>query len=244
MVDEEAYEVLQKFAREVNREISSLKHGQKALQAKIEEGEGKLPWYLAKSPDQMEQELIKQGRLGPKEEKGLQDNFAATFRYAVRYNERGDLVEGLESKYNPNAAANFMEMCESLTLVGVGWNFTPLGYISSFKGGWNVTVNKAKDNAKITVENIKRSVPNVAKQITNTLGYYDNSKKLTELLENKKYEWKWDAVNNIYKLDPVVLPTPIPEETYHLIGNTPNGPRKRKIKIPVNEKMIVLSKFD
>jgi hypothetical protein len=161
----ENFEKIENVLRSHREEISSLK----------KEKEGKLPWYLAHTPDEMEQELIRQGRMEIPEE-GLQDDSAGAFRFAVRTNERGQQIVGLESKYFPNAPISFMEACENLTLVGTAWNFTPLGYISSFKGGWNSATAKAEKDAGDYIAYVKSNV-NASTEMKNIVDYFGNYKQ-------------------------------------------------------------------
>jgi hypothetical protein len=234
MAEDETYKILQKFAQE----LGSLKQ-----QLKEVKGEGRLPWYLAKSPDEMEQELFKQGRF-VQPEAGLQDDIQNTCRFFVKTNEKGDLLPSFESKYMPNASATFMEMCETLTLSNVLWQFTPLGYLSALKGGWNVAIADAKNKAEKRIRKVKVGVGAIS-EANDVASYFSSQKKLAETLnEDKKYRWILDRTNNVYKLEEVVLPTPIPTKSYHLIGNTSTGPKKKKVTIPINEEMVILGQYD
>jgi hypothetical protein len=222
MADEETYKAFQKVAEE----IGSLKQELKEIK-----GEGKLPWYLAKTPDEMEQELIRQGRLEIPEE-GLQDDGAGAFRFAIRTNERGQQIAGLESKYFANAPISFMEVCENLTVVSTAWNFTPLGYISSFKGGWNSEIAKAEKEAEKDIKYVKSNV-NAVTEMKSIVDYFGNYKQLMETLnEGEKYKWRFNNATNKYELNSIQQPDPNEPISFYFACCTSNGPKIRKRNIP------------
>jgi len=151
--------------------INSLDRELMALKA----GKSILPNYFG-NKDQIIEELEAQG-YGKKDEPGLQDDLHDAFRMFTEVTPEGRLVEGLQ---HGNRPASLMELYQTMDLRGLIWNYG-LGWISAFKGGYNVGAESGKDNAKKFIDNVRK------------ITQIPNSK---ELLENLKYS---DELENYYK---------------------------------------------
>jgi hypothetical protein len=130
----------------------------------------KLPWYLAKNPKQMYDQLEKMGIFNPSEE-GLQDDLANAGRLFTETNDRGDLVPGLDP--------SLIRLFQTMDLRGVLWNYG-LGAISAFKGGRNVQIAKGRRDADVRIENVRKEV-NSNSEIENIKNYINSQADFNEL---------------------------------------------------------------
>jgi hypothetical protein len=147
-----------------------------------------LPMYLAENPDQLMEELAAQGKFD-KPDAGWQDDLRNTFRYFIKTNERGDKFPGLESKYRENAPASLMEMYETVTVANFIWNFTPVGYASAFRGGWNVAVDESRKAVDEKIASIRKASHI---DLKSTVDYYDLKSKLDKLVfDEATGTWKY-----------------------------------------------------
>lgn len=154
-----------------NASLQSLDRELIALKA----GKNILPNYFG-NKDQIIEELEAQG-YGKKDEPGLQDDLDNAFRMFTEVTPEGRLVEGLQ---HGNRPATLMELFQTMDLRGLIWNYG-LGWISAFKGGYNIGAESGKDDAKKFIKEVKEKI-----QVPHA----------KELLENLKYS---DEIENYYK---------------------------------------------
>jgi len=159
------------FVNSQNASIQSLDRELIALKS----GKNILPNYFG-NKDQIIEELEAQG-YGKKDEPGLQDDLYDAFRMFTEVTPEGRLVEGLQ---HGNRPASLMELYQTMDLRGLIWNYG-LGWISAFKGGYNIGAESGKDNAKKIIKEIKEKI-----QVPHA----------KDLLENLKYS---DELENYYK---------------------------------------------
>jgi hypothetical protein len=153
----------------------------------LKAGKSILPNYFG-NKDQIIEELEAQG-YGKKDEPGLQDDLHDAFRMFTEVTPEGRLVEGLQ---HGNRPASLMELYQTMDLRGLIWNYG-LGWISAFKGGYNVGAESGKDNAKKFIDNVRKIT-----QIPNSKELLENL-KCSDELENYYKSREWEKPNNLTK---------------------------------------------
>lgn len=179
---------VEEYVQDHHQRIGGIEEVLNSLQGKVsklkEEKLEDLPWYFAKTPMQMQEELEKQG-VFTKEQPGLQDDFDNAFRLFTQVNERGELIQGLTGARGPTS---LIELYQTMDLRGLIWNYG-LGWISALKGGYNIGAESGRDNAKKIIEKVREfQIPN-SKDLLENLKYSDQLENYYETREwNKKAE--------------------------------------------------------
>ncbi|MEM5872560.1 MAG: hypothetical protein QXD55_01735 [Candidatus Aenigmatarchaeota archaeon] len=198
-MDKETYEVLNQYGEKIGR----LEAGFQILAEKISkreerEKEEMLPFYLAKNPQEMHNQLEKMGWFTPKEE-GLQDDFANAFRLFTEVNDRGDLIPGLKP--------SLISLYQTMDLRGLIWNYG-IGWLSALKGGWNSEIAARKRKASDFIDKLVEERVEVAKMSanpSNLLNYMKSSDDFQFYYatreEDLKYKLKgfYDNVQSYYR---------------------------------------------
>lgn len=156
-----------------------------------------LPWYLAKNPKQMQEQLEKMG-VFEKEEAGLQDNIDNAFRMFTQVNERGELIQGLSGAHGP---ASLMEMYQTMDIRGVVWNYG-LGWLSALKGGWNIETNAGEKKAQDFIDGLIKERVDVAKASPEAIAdFFDKENKMTHnyLIKDRDLQYRLDRTEGEYK---------------------------------------------
>jgi len=196
MAEEELKEYLNEKFGQVGEILKS--HESEISKLKKEKPE-ELPWYLAKNPKQMKEQLEIQGMLGLKEEAGLQDNFDNVGRMFTEMNFRGDLQEGLTNERGQ--PASLMELYRTMDLRGVLWNYG-LGWISALKGGWNIETAAGEKRAQAFIDELREERCKVARMNPNDVAeFIEAQNKMTYKNEIKDIDLRYQidkAKKDIY----------------------------------------------
>lgn len=171
--------------------IHELNHNVKSLESTIKTPkESRDPIFIARTLDQMENELRERGRLY-KPEAGLQDDLAASMSMFTNASEDGRLVPGLVGARGP---ASLMELYQTMDLRGLIWNYG-LGWLSALKGGWNVAIDGDKTEAeKIIADSKKVHHPKEILEYLKASDELENYYKTRELEKSNELTKKSDEL--------------------------------------------------
>lgn len=188
--------------------IHELNHNVKFLGENIKEQrprESRDPVFIARTLDQMENELRERGRLY-KPEAGLQDDFANALSMFTQLSEDGRLVPGLVGARGP---ASLMELYQTMDLRGVIWNYG-LGWLSALKGGFNQAIDSGRTNAKKIIGVTKAETRVNPSEL---LEYLKSSDALENYYKTREFR-KADDLEAFYKIRKSVSGGHINEEKY------------------------------
>jgi len=180
---------VEEYVQDHHQRIGGIEEVLNSLRGKVsklkEEMPEDLPWYFAKTPRQMQEELEKQG-VFTKEQPGLQDDFDNAFRMFTQVNERGELIQGLTGARGP---ASLIELYQTMDLRGLLWNYG-IGWVSALKGGYNVGTDAGKKKAEGTIKEIRERVLVEPAAIAEGLGssvekYMNSAKDMEFYIENR-----------------------------------------------------------
>jgi len=220
----------------VSSQNASLQSLEKELIA-LKSGKSNLPNYFG-NKDQIIEELEAQG-YGKKDEPGLQDDLHDAFRMFTEVTPEGRLVEGLQ---HGNRPASLTELFQTMDLRGLIWNYG-LGWISAFKGGYNIGAESGKDNAKNFIKEVKEKTIVNTKELAEFMkNSYDlddmgdaknmlsDQAKMQRYINHKK---TWEEYNQTFK-------KPRQKRTYK-VGYLMKNPQTGELEF---KKLLIKGKFD